>query len=215
MEPWCIEAVILAAPLLNLTTIFILPFQDETEQPKKEEGEEEESVKKVEEIDEKGDVEKGDVEKEDDKNEDDDKDDDKENDHKEEDDNEEEDEKDLDEKEVDVKKEISEVKSKSSALESPPKKAATTSPLKSGEASTTSGTSPLAKVEKVKGEEKKGPRTIQVEEFLVKFKNFSYLHCQWQTEAELLRYISFAVFIRRSFQILDFPSLLTWFIIGN
>jgi chromodomain-helicase-DNA-binding protein 7 len=39
----------------------------------------------------------------------------------------------------------------------------------------------------VKSEEKKVPRTIQVEEFLVKFKNFSYLHCQWQTEAELLR----------------------------
>ncbi len=28
---------------------------------------------------------------------------------------------------------------------------------------------------------------IQVEEFLVKFKNFSYLHCQWLTEEELLR----------------------------
>ena len=38
-----------------------MPFQDETEQPKKEEGEEEESVQKVEEIDEKGDVEKEDI----------------------------------------------------------------------------------------------------------------------------------------------------------
>jgi chromodomain-helicase-DNA-binding protein 7 len=28
---------------------------------------------------------------------------------------------------------------------------------------------------------------IQVEEFLVKFKNFSYLHCQWLTEEELYR----------------------------
>ena len=28
---------------------------------------------------------------------------------------------------------------------------------------------------------------MQVEEYLVKFKNFSYLHCQWLTEAELLK----------------------------
>ena len=28
---------------------------------------------------------------------------------------------------------------------------------------------------------------LQVEEFLVKFKNFSYLHCQWLTEEELYR----------------------------
>lgn len=31
------------------------------------------------------------------------------------------------------------------------------------------------------------PKTVKVEEFLVKFKNFSYLHCQWLTEAELLK----------------------------
>ena len=30
-------------------------------------------------------------------------------------------------------------------------------------------------------------RLIEVEEFYVKFKNFSYLHCQWLTEEELLR----------------------------
>ena len=34
---------------------------------------------------------------------------------------------------------------------------------------------------------KKPARTIDVEEFLVKFKNFSYLHCQWLTEEELHR----------------------------
>ena len=35
-----------------------------------------------------------------------------------------------------------------------------------------------------------GARTskmIEVEEYLVKFKNFSYLHCQWLTEQELTR----------------------------
>ena len=30
-------------------------------------------------------------------------------------------------------------------------------------------------------------RTINVDEYLVKFKNFSYLHCQWLTEQELTR----------------------------
>ncbi len=34
---------------------------------------------------------------------------------------------------------------------------------------------------------KKPARFIDVEEFLVKFKNFSYLHCQWLTEEELHR----------------------------
>ncbi len=34
---------------------------------------------------------------------------------------------------------------------------------------------------------KKPARTIDVEEYLVKFKNFSYLHCQWLTEEELHR----------------------------
>jgi chromodomain-helicase-DNA-binding protein 7 len=34
---------------------------------------------------------------------------------------------------------------------------------------------------------KKPAKTIDVEEFLVKFKNFSYLHCQWLTEEELHR----------------------------
>ncbi len=33
----------------------------------------------------------------------------------------------------------------------------------------------------------KPARMIEVEEFLVKFKNFSYLHCQWLTEEELHR----------------------------
>ena len=40
--------------------------------------------------------------------------------------------------------------------------------------------SPLKKPEKTS-------KTVEVEEFLVKFKNFSYLHCQWLTEEELLR----------------------------
>ena len=39
--------------------------------------------------------------------------------------------------------------------------------------------------------ETEGPQTparlIEVEEYYVKFKNFSYLHCQWLTEEELLR----------------------------
>lgn len=34
---------------------------------------------------------------------------------------------------------------------------------------------------------KKNARMIEVEEYLVKFKNFSYLHCQWLTEEELHR----------------------------
>ena len=34
---------------------------------------------------------------------------------------------------------------------------------------------------------KKPPRTIEVEEYYVKYKNFSYLHCEWRTEEELLR----------------------------
>ena len=34
---------------------------------------------------------------------------------------------------------------------------------------------------------KKPARMIDVEEYLVKFKNFSYLHCQWLTEEELYR----------------------------
>jgi chromodomain-helicase-DNA-binding protein 7 len=62
---------------------------------------------------------------------------------------------------------------------------AATSTKKKAEDSSDEKTSPV-KAEKVKSEENK-PRTIQVDEFLVKFKNFSYLHCQWQTEAELLR----------------------------
>lgn len=33
----------------------------------------------------------------------------------------------------------------------------------------------------------KTARMIEVEEYLVKFKNFSYLHCQWLTEEELHR----------------------------
>jgi hypothetical protein len=63
---------------------------------------------------------------------------------------------------------------------------AATSAKKKDEDSSEEKASPV-KAEKVKSEENK-PRTIQVDEYLVKFKNFSYLHCQWQTEAELLRY---------------------------
>ena len=45
------------------------------------------------------------------------------------------------------------------------------------------------KLEPLKTEtEAKAPsKTVEVDEFLVKFKNFSYLHCQWLTEDELLR----------------------------
>lgn len=44
----------------------------------------------------------------------------------------------------------------------------------------------MAKEEKPK-KIKKPPRTIEVEEYYVKYKNFSYLHCEWRTEEELLR----------------------------
>ena len=40
---------------------------------------------------------------------------------------------------------------------------------------------------KIETEDKPTSKTVEVEEFLVKFKNFSYLHCQWLTEDELLR----------------------------
>ena len=40
---------------------------------------------------------------------------------------------------------------------------------------------------KLETSEKKKSKTVEVEEYLVKFKNFSYLHCQWLTEEELLR----------------------------
>lgn len=41
--------------------------------------------------------------------------------------------------------------------------------------------------EPVKPEEKPEPVFIEVEEFLVKYRNFSYLHCEWRTEDELLK----------------------------
>ena len=47
-----------------------------------------------------------------------------------------------------------------------------------------SKTSPSKKTEPAV--EKKS-KTVEVDEYLVKFKNFSYLHCQWLTEEELLR----------------------------
>ena len=45
----------------------------------------------------------------------------------------------------------------------------------------------IEKPEPLKITEKPPSKTVEVEEFLVKFKNFSYLHCQWLTEEELLR----------------------------
>lgn len=36
-------------------------------------------------------------------------------------------------------------------------------------------------------EEKPEPVYVEVEEFLVKYRNFSYLHCEWRTEEELLK----------------------------
>ena len=57
--------------------------------------------------------------------------------------------------------------------------------------------STVPKTEEVKGPVKTGDKvtekiaktakTIEVDEYLVKFKNFSYLHCQWLTEQELIR----------------------------
>lgn len=31
------------------------------------------------------------------------------------------------------------------------------------------------------------PQTIEVEEYFVKYRNFSYLHCEWRTEEELYK----------------------------
>ena len=45
----------------------------------------------------------------------------------------------------------------------------------------------IKETEEEKATPKKPAKTVQVEEYLVKFKNFSYLHCQWLTEAELLK----------------------------
>lgn len=39
----------------------------------------------------------------------------------------------------------------------------------------------------LKTKKKKEPRTIEVEEFYVKYKSFSYLHCEWKTEEELMK----------------------------
>lgn len=41
--------------------------------------------------------------------------------------------------------------------------------------------------ETVKPEEKKEPVFIDVEEYFVKYRNFSYLHCEWRTEDELFK----------------------------
>lgn len=48
-------------------------------------------------------------------------------------------------------------------------------------------TSPVKPLEKSIDKATKPVRTINVDEYLVKFKNFSYLHCQWLTEEELTR----------------------------
>lgn len=39
----------------------------------------------------------------------------------------------------------------------------------------------------VKEEDKPEPVYVEVEEYLVKYRNFSYLHCEWRTEEELLK----------------------------
>lgn len=41
--------------------------------------------------------------------------------------------------------------------------------------------------EKAMDEHKAEPVFIEVEEFMVKYRNFSYLHCEWRTEDELLK----------------------------
>ena len=50
-----------------------------------------------------------------------------------------------------------------------------------------SETSPVKPLDKSVEKAGKPARTINVDEYLVKFKNFSYLHCQWLTEQELIR----------------------------
>lgn len=50
---------------------------------------------------------------------------------------------------------------------------------------------PEIKTETAEGEapkeEKPEPVYVEVEEYLVKYRNFSYLHCEWRTEEELLK----------------------------
>lgn len=51
----------------------------------------------------------------------------------------------------------------------------------------TSAPAPALPEEEKPKKKTKEPRTIEVEEFYVKYKNFSYLHCEWKTEEELLK----------------------------
>merc|ERR1719509_387115 len=59
------------------------------------------------------------------------------------------------------------------------------SPPKNGDTLTLQKTP--VKEGKTPAKDGKPARMIEVEEYLVKFKNFSYLHCQWLTEQELTR----------------------------
>lgn len=59
------------------------------------------------------------------------------------------------------------------------------SPPKNGDTLTLQKTP--VKEGKAPAKDGKPARMIEVEEYLVKFKNFSYLHCQWLTEQELTR----------------------------
>ena len=59
--------------------------------------------------------------------------------------------------------------------------------MKEEDTKTTTTELPLLPPAKKSKKSESTASVIQVEEFLVKFKNFSYLHCQWLTEEELYR----------------------------
>lgn len=69
-----------------------------------------------------------------------------------------------------------------------------TEPVSTGESGVVPSSTAIETVKEEKVEaapkpkkNKKPPRMIEVEEYYVKYKNFSYLHCEWRTEEELLR----------------------------
>uniref|UniRef100_A0A336LW14 CSON006412 protein n=1 Tax=Culicoides sonorensis TaxID=179676 RepID=A0A336LW14_CULSO len=60
-------------------------------------------------------------------------------------------------------------------------------PTESTPANDESESKPTNESDEKDNEDKPEPVFIEVEEFLVKYRNFSYLHCEWRTEEELLK----------------------------
>lgn len=102
--------------------------------------------------------------------------------------------------EVDIKPEASEEAGKSSEekkggeIESDDKAAATDAmSIEEGNNKalpnddTDKGTEVTGEEKPKKEKKKKEPQIVEVEEFYVKYKSFSYLHCEWKTEEELLK----------------------------